>query len=496
MRILLASPVRQSPRVLERFLKSVRELQQGSFELDYAFIDDNQNPRSSHILQDFCQSIRQDLAPERNVPEIIAATAVETVTGGYMRTEHTHHWDDASIWKVAGFKDRLIEMAMERDHDALFLVDSDLVLHPETIEQLLSDDKPIVSMIFWTSWQPGTVPLPQVWLSDEYVLYERRNGRETLSDQEIGVRTEQFLSMLRRPGVYPVGGLGACTLISRDAMLNGARFERIDNLSLWGEDRHFCVRARALGIPLFVDTHYPATHLYRDSDLEPAAEPVRAPTSDPLVSRFVRVDDNRVDEVVFPLPAPWWSRPYEYAWAQEFVEPGHVVLDAACGISHPFKLWVATKAAETHAIDLDRRILSPEAILEDIGRDFGAVAERWTAAHRDETLDRILFEHGSIERTPYRDGHFDRIFCISVLEHMPGHIMLATMREFHRILTLGGMVVLTFDSPTISPQAIHGLAESSGFVFAGPFEPSFTSESLFTPMYGGLRCFRAVLRKR
>lgn len=35
-----------------------------------------------------------------------------------------------------------------------------------------------------------------------------------------------------------------------------------------GEDRHFCIRALALGFELFVDTHYPAFHLYRSADCE------------------------------------------------------------------------------------------------------------------------------------------------------------------------------------------------------------------------------------
>ncbi len=37
----------------------------------------------------------------------------------------------------------------------------------------------------------------------------------------------------------------------------------LDNVSFWGEDRHFCIRARALNIDLFVDTVFPAYHIYR-----------------------------------------------------------------------------------------------------------------------------------------------------------------------------------------------------------------------------------------
>ncbi|WP_243137681.1 glycosyltransferase family 2 protein, partial [Desulfofundulus thermobenzoicus] len=61
--------------------------------------------------------------------------------------------------------------------------------------------------------------------------------------------------------------LGACTLISRRAMLMGVSFSEIYNLGFIGEDRHFCIRAAALGLELYADTHYPPYHIYRESDL-------------------------------------------------------------------------------------------------------------------------------------------------------------------------------------------------------------------------------------
>lgn len=80
---------------------------------------------------------------------------------------------------------------------------------------------------------------------------------------------------MQQPGIYEVGGLGACTLISSSALSSGISYDRVHNISYWGEDRHFCIRAAALGLPLFVDTHFPALHLYRDSDLDLVAEFIR-----------------------------------------------------------------------------------------------------------------------------------------------------------------------------------------------------------------------------
>ncbi|TGY42857.1 glycosyltransferase [Clostridium sartagoforme] len=74
--------------------------------------------------------------------------------------------------------------------------------------------------------------------------------------------------MLKKPGTYKVGGLGACTLIDKSSLNKGVNFSRLYNISYIGEDRHFCIRAAALGIQLYVDTYYPAYHIYREEDLE------------------------------------------------------------------------------------------------------------------------------------------------------------------------------------------------------------------------------------
>ena len=60
-----------------------------------------------------------------------------------------------------------------------------------------------------------------------------------------------------------MGGLGACTLISCHALAQGVSFSLLDNVSFWGEDRHFCIRAKALNLDLYIDTVYPAYHIDR-----------------------------------------------------------------------------------------------------------------------------------------------------------------------------------------------------------------------------------------
>ena len=256
-RILVGSPIRQKPVILNEFLKSLDAQNKINYTLDFYFIDDNEQDESKELLKQF--------AVGKNC--IIEEIKVKPSDDAYICNEHNHCWKNSLIWKVAKFKDQMINKAANENYDYLFLIDSDIVLHPKTIDQLIKANKEIISNIFWTSWSPNTIAMPQVWISDEYIQYRKEEG-EIVPPEEAKKRMYAFYDELKVPGIYEVGGLGACTLISHQSLKKGVNFQRISNLSFWGEDRHFCVRAVALGIPLFVDTHYPAYHIYRESAME------------------------------------------------------------------------------------------------------------------------------------------------------------------------------------------------------------------------------------
>ena len=243
LRILIGSPVRQKSNILREFLLSLADLDHTGFETDFMFIDNNDNEISSLMLDGFC--------PMNSNVFISKEPPGET----YLCNDLTHNWKDSLIWKLATFKDGILEYAQQKGYSHVMLVDSDLVLHPNTLKHLLSTGKDIISEIFWTRWVPEADEEPNVWLMGQY----------SFSNEKCSA--DEFIKQLRRPGIYEVGGLGACTLISRKAISAGIKFQRISNLDYWGEDRHFCVRAAVLGFNLYVDTRYPALHLYRNADL-------------------------------------------------------------------------------------------------------------------------------------------------------------------------------------------------------------------------------------
>lgn len=234
-RVLLGSPISKKPAILKNFLDGLYYTKKQTFSLDYIFIDDNAIAQSSELIQSFGKKVE---------------TCSIIKSWVKIKPQTDHSWPLTVIHKVAEFKDFIIKEAINGNYDYLFLVDSDLILHPNTIQHLISCDKDIISEIFWTSNTPnGSEKWCNVWCSDVH------NCPTT------------FTAQLKYPGIYLVGGLGACTLINKHALSLDIKFKQMKNLSFWGEDRHFCVRAIALGLKLYVDTHYPAYHMYFDSDI-------------------------------------------------------------------------------------------------------------------------------------------------------------------------------------------------------------------------------------
>lgn len=260
--LLIASPIRQKPDVLALFLASLARAEEAApdtLDIAFRFVDDNDDPTSSQLLGDFAAARNNALiVPCEQVLEDQGESALTATLDkpSYLANETTHAWTDTLVERVAKMKDHFLACAKVFSTD-LFLIDSDVLIDPHTFSRLYQAGKNIVANVFWTQWEPGTKPMPQVWLQDKYsfdVTPPYQGGPD-------------FLVTLAEPGVYEVGGLGACTLIRREAFASNLSFQRLHNVSFWGEDRHFCIRAVAGGQSLWVDTRTPACHVYRASEI-------------------------------------------------------------------------------------------------------------------------------------------------------------------------------------------------------------------------------------
>lgn len=245
MRILVGSPVRCTEpwqtEAFKHYLNSIDHLERPvGAQIDRLFCLHN----SPHL---------REIVQEGSIPGGMQFLADVETPDKYECDEQTHKWESANILAVTAMRNYLISTAREMDYDYYFMVDADLVLHPKTLVTLIEAKKDIVAEAFWTKWSLNDVEAVNAWDRDTYSFFP---DRET--------RFKQF----RQPGLYQVGMSGACILISKPVLQAKVNYDYIPNVSFWGEDRAFCVRAVVHGFEIWLDTHWPPVHLYRPSELE------------------------------------------------------------------------------------------------------------------------------------------------------------------------------------------------------------------------------------
>lgn len=255
MRILAGSIVRQKPDVLKAHLDTMMWQQTNrDVEVEYLYINDLDVDEPTYKES---RDVLYDSYPER--------THVEATTGRpsgaeYSVSDVTHGWNEATFNWLGKLKQDYLNYARGNGYDAVFLVDSDLLLDPYTLQCLIDNELPVTSAVFWTSWMPGAPEQPQVWQKHPYNL----DGGT--------FREPEFIRRLRNRELIQVGGLGACTLIRLEGTEAATYYPFIPDLpsgGMWqGEDRHFCVSANRAHIPLYADAWSRIHHLYRPGRTE------------------------------------------------------------------------------------------------------------------------------------------------------------------------------------------------------------------------------------
>ena len=172
------------------------------------------------------------------IPEIrdaaIAVNDSEDVT-----VYQNHLWTGELVSKMSVMRNQTIRRALEGGYDYLFSVDTDLVLEEHTLQVLMEADKDCVAGLFWTNgWS-------NAWMWDQADGYD---------------------PAWEKPGLYRVGGTGALFLIKREVLEAGVDYTPIPNIrkAVFGEDRHFCIRAACHGFEVWADSHCLPVHLYTE----------------------------------------------------------------------------------------------------------------------------------------------------------------------------------------------------------------------------------------
>ena len=125
-----------------------------------------------------------------------------------------------------------------------------------------------------------------------------------------------------------------------------------------------------------------------------------------------------------------WSRRCEYPWAFLALHPyspTEVVLDAGANGS-PFQFGLATQVGKVYS--LDNRPGHSEMVI---------------AAGEVLKLDNVTPVMGDITQMPFQSDLFDKVFCISVVEHIPKKDIEDALGELVRVTKPGGSIAMTMD---------------------------------------------------
>ncbi len=149
------------------------------------------------------------------------------------------------IEKIVNGRNYIRDHALKNDYDYLLFLDSDVLIHPRTLEALLATKYDVVAGAYLSVFQIDGKPVVAPVLFKDI-----GNGQCQLYTYE-GAAKQQVLEI-------GAAGLG-CTLISKK-VLKEISFRTFDNSATGGEDMAFFVDARAKGFKTVANTFVKCLH--------------------------------------------------------------------------------------------------------------------------------------------------------------------------------------------------------------------------------------------
>jgi len=140
-----------------------------------------------------------------------------------------------------------------------------------------------------------------------------------------------------------------------------------------------------------------------------------------------------------------WSRRWEYPWAMlnANLQAGMHVLDVGSGGS-PFPLYLGMSGFECYATDPNLDQGKPKKNWRRRIIFLLGITSGWYLSRKKRSLP-VRYYPDSIQELSFPAGFFDRVFCLSVIEHIPQSDWILCMEQLSRVVKSGGRLVLTFD---------------------------------------------------
>lgn len=234
MRILIGSVVNQKSAIFMQFLTGLKELNKDGLDADFYFIDSNLDKQVSAILNKLARTNKR----------------MQVATMGA---------------DITASKNNIVQYAKEYNYDYLFLVNSDLVLYPDTLQHLLSQKKDIVSEVFYTEL-PQRESLPVRHAYDYFQSHKDMGSNELV----------RYIQKLKTTDILDTNVIGDCTLFSKRVLQAGVTFHLLEQDFFLKDFGEACNGVVSDEYTAYVDTRMPAYHIYSEAELYKVSDYIEA----------------------------------------------------------------------------------------------------------------------------------------------------------------------------------------------------------------------------
>lgn len=237
--VMIGCPVRNRAWVLPRYLEHLDRLDYPRQRRQYCFVINDCIDDTAKILENFAArpGIRAQLlyaekavsAPVISFPSTIANPNQPEQRGRY------------NLSRLAFLRNHLLAAFLASDCQYLFSVDSDILVPPRVLRQLLADNCQVVSALVCNGHQLGDTRIYNILrrVEDHY----------------------EFIREFPRDSLFPVDCTGAAYLIRRDVIED---YHVTYSAKKGGEDIGFCENAAAQGVQLYCDGRLECQHIMDD----------------------------------------------------------------------------------------------------------------------------------------------------------------------------------------------------------------------------------------
>lgn len=116
------------------------------------------------------------------------------------------------------------------------------------------------------------------------------------------------------------------------------------------------------------------------------------------------------------------------AFSEDYLERDSTILDLACGSGRNAR-YLAQHGYDVYGVDFA-----------------GAAIIACTRLFQNQFL-KGTFMQAAVDAIPFGNDYFDAVVCIAALDHVTVDCAKGALHEVRRVLTVNGMILLTFDHP-------------------------------------------------